>query len=113
MRRSVEGQPVERIAARDEGGELVLAELRQELAHRALRRGDPGVARLGDEAARHEVERAVVELAQQRRLPAVPGPGPDRADVGDGEDEEQLQPLGRLYLADEILDGLRVVDVAP
>ncbi len=48
------------------------------------------------------LERAVIELAQQRRLPAVPHLGPDRADVGDGQDQQQLQPLGRLHPVDEI-----------
>ena len=65
-----------------------------------------------DEAAGHHVERAVVKLAQQRRLPAVPHLRPDRADIGGGQHQQQLQPLGRLHALDESLDRLRVADVA-
>ena len=43
----------------------------------------------------------VIELAQQRRLPAVPDLGADGADVGDGQDQQQLQPLRRLHLLGE------------
>ncbi len=54
----------------------------------------------------------MIDLAQQARLPAVPDLGPDRADVGGGQHQEQLQPLGRLHLRREILDRLGIVDVA-
>ena len=68
----LERQPVERIALGDEGVELGRAEVGQQRAHRLLIRLDPRIARVADEPARHQLDGAVVELAQQGRLPAVP-----------------------------------------
>ena len=39
-------------------------------------------------------------------------PGPDRADVGGGQDGEELQPLQRLHHGGEILDRLAVGQIA-
>src|SRR5277367_2282661 len=36
----------------------------------------------------------------------------DRPDVGDGQDQQQLQPLRRLYMPDKVADGLWVADIA-
>ena len=39
----------------------------------------------------------MVEGPQQLALPAVPHAGSDGANVGDGEEQKQFQPLGRLH----------------
>ena len=49
---------------------------------------------------------------QQQPLPFVPHARPDRADVDDGQDQQQPQPLRALHLGDEILDRLGVGEVA-
>src|SRR3546814_10350770 len=41
-----------------------------------------------------------------------PGAGPDRAYVDDGQHQEQPQPVRALHDGDEVLDGLRVEQVA-
>ena len=53
----------------------------------------------------------VVERAQQLRLPAVPHPGPDGADVGGGQHHQQLQPFERLDHGGEILDGPAIGEI--
>ena len=63
-------------------------------------------------AARHHRLGLVVEPAQQLALPAVPGAGPDGADVGHGQHQQQLQPLRALHDVGEVADGLGVADVA-
>ena len=45
-------------------------------------------------------------------LPAVEDPRADRADVGDGQHEEEAQPLGRLHDRHEILDRLGIGEIA-
>ncbi len=57
------------------------------------------------------IEGGVVKLAQQRRLPAVPHLGADRADIRGGEHQEKLQALGRLHPLDEVADRLRVGEI--
>ena len=77
------------------------------LRHRdALRAVD-----LGEAAGQHRLG-LVIERAQELRLPAVPHAGADRADVGGGQDGEQLHALQRLHHGGEILDGLAVGQVA-
>ena len=77
-----------------------------------LRHGDAlGAVDLGEAAGQHRLG-LVIERAQQLRLPAVPDAGPDRADVGGGEDGQQLHALERLHHRGEILDGLAVGQVA-
>ena len=49
---------------------------------------------------------------QQGPLPVVPHARADRADVDDGQDQQQPQPLRALHLVDEILDRLGVGEVA-
>ena len=95
-----------------EGLELGLGEIAQAARAPPLLAPWPVAARVSPtSAARHQLDRAVIELAQQRRLPAVPHLGAHGADIGDGEDEQQLQPLGRLHLRGEAADGLGIVDV--
>ena len=54
----------------------------------------------------------VIQRAQQLRLPAVPDAGADAADIGGGQDGQQLHLLDRLHHGGEILDGLAVRQVA-
>ena len=53
-----------------------------------------------------------IERAQELALPAVPDPRPHRADVGDGEQQQQLQPLRALHQRGEIAHRLRIVEIA-
>ena len=77
-----------------------------------MRGGGARFAALGDEAAGELLLGAVIEIAQQLRLPAVPGLRADGADVGDRQHQQQAQALDRLHLGGEIGDGLGIVDVA-
>ena len=52
-----------------------------------------------------------IEGAQQLSLPAVPHPGPDRPDVGNGEDQQQPEPLQALHLCREVEDRLEIVEI--
>ena len=70
-----------------------------------------GAVDLGEAAGQHRLG-LVIERAQELRLPAVPDAGPDRADVGGGQDGEQLHALQRLHHGGEVLDGLAVGQVA-
>ena len=63
-------------------------------------------------AAIDEGQGLVIERAQELALPSVPGGGADRADVGDGEDQEQLQALGRADDVGEVAARLRVGQIA-
>ena len=54
----------------------------------------------------------IEQAAQQLPLPVVPGARPDRADVDNGQHQQQAQPLGALHRGDEILDRLGVGQVA-
>jgi hypothetical protein len=69
-------------------------------------RGKQGVS-AGDHRLRLEVE-----LAQELALPAVPGAGPHGADVGHGQHQQELQPLGALHGPGEGADRARVGDIA-
>jgi len=53
----------------------------------------------------------MIELAQQRRLPPVPYVGADGADVGDGQDQQQLEPFRRLHPLNKVVDRFRVPNV--
>ena len=70
-----------------------------------------GAVDLGEAAGEHRLG-LVIERAQELRLPAVPHPGPDRANVGGGEDGQKLHPLQRLHHGGEILDRLAVGQIA-
>ena len=52
------------------------------------------------------------QLGQQLALPAVPHTGANRADVDNGEDEQQTQPLRRLYDAGKVEHSLKVRQIA-
>ena len=54
----------------------------------------------------------IIERAQKLPLPAVPHARPHRLDVGDGEDQQQLEPFGTLHHLGEIEDRLVVVEIA-
>ena len=53
-----------------------------------------------------------IERAQELALPSGPHPRPDRADVGDREQQQQLEPLAALHQRGEIAQRLRIVEVA-
>src|SRR3546814_7686140 len=85
---------------------LGLAPVGQQLAHIGLGIVDALTARPAGEAARQELLGAVIQLAQQLALPAVPDGRADGADVGDGQAEQrseehtsELQSLMRISYA--------------
>ena len=102
--RQIDLEPIGRMMQRDIGvdlGRRPVAELGAELGLRhghALRAVD-----LGKPAGQHRLG-FVIERANELRLPAVPHPGPDRLDVGGGENGEQLEALDRLHRRAEVLD---------
>ena len=110
--RQIDLEPVGRI----ELGDIVFEALGRPVLHclaelvlrdgHALRAVD-----LGESAGEHRLG-LIVKSADELRLPAVPHAGADGADIGGGQDREQLQPLGRLHRRGEILDGLAVRQVA-
>ena len=110
--RQVDLEPIGRI----ELGDIALQPLARPIRHRGaefgLRGGDAlGAVDLREAAGEHRLG-LVIKRAQQLRLPAVPHARADGADVGGGEDGQQLQPFGRLHHRGEILDGLAVGQVA-
>ena len=105
------GDPIAFGQAIDQLGEglVVFAEQQRD---RFLLRGDPRLApALLVAEAQHFLGR-VVEFGEKLALPAVPHAGPDGANVDDGEDEQQAQPLGALHDLREIEDRLEVGEVA-
>ena len=108
----VEAQPVIRVAPPD-----VFLDFRRVPAGKPVAQGRLGVfhaggAALGGDVAGHLFLGAPVEFPQQRRLPAVPDAGPDGADVGHGQDQQQPQPFRGLDRGDEVADRFQVVDIA-
>ena len=105
-------QPVVGIVARKEALHVLLGPVGDGGAkrllgpRRALARGQLCVP------ARNQRLGLVVERAQKLALPAVPDAGPHRADVGDGEHQEQLEALRALHDVGEVAHGLGVADVA-
>ena len=53
-----------------------------------------------------------IERAEQLALPAVPHAGSHGADVGNRQDDQQLQPLEALHDGAEVENGLEVVEIA-
>ena len=89
-------EPVGRVVARRIGVEVAVRPVGKFAAQALLGEAHPvGAGDIGGAAAEHDLG-LVVERAQELALPARPDAGPDRLDVGDGEDEQELQPLHRL-----------------
>ena len=110
--RGVGAQPVVGIVPVDEALDLLLRPVGDGGAEGGLGGGDAlarGELRV---PARHHRLGLVVEPAQQLALPAVPDAGPDGADVGDRQHQQQLQPLRALHDVGEVADGLGIADVA-
>ena len=101
------GDPIGLGQAADIGGEarVVPAERR---AQRVLLGRDPLAAAALLVAEPQHLLGRLVEVAEQLTLPAVPDAGPDRADVDDGQQQQQPQPLGALHGRAEIEDRLEV-----
>ena len=53
----------------------------------------------------------VKQGAHQAGLPAIPDPGPDPANIGHCQNQQQLQPLRRLHLFGKFSDGLRIIQI--
>ena len=54
----------------------------------------------------------VVERAQQLPLPAVPRSGTDRTDIGNRQQQQQLQAFGALDDRGKVFDGLGIGNIA-
>ena len=112
LARQLDLEPVGRIVPADIGVELVLGPIGEGVAELGLRRGDAlGAVDLGEAAGQHRLG-LVIQRAQQLRLPAVPDAGADAANVGGGQDRQQLHLLDRLHHGGEFLDGPAVRQVA-
>ena len=110
--RQIDLEPIGRVVPRDIGVDLLGRPILELVAQLGLRHRDAlRAVDLGEAAGQHRLG-LVIERAEELRLPAVPDAGADRADVGGGEDGQQLQPLERLHHRGEILDGLAVGQVA-
>jgi hypothetical protein len=106
--RQVDLEPVGRIELADIGLQRLWRPVRERGAEFGLRGGDAlGAVDLGEAAGQHRLG-LVIERTQKLRLPAVPHAWADGADVGGGDDGQELQPLGRLRHGGEILDRLAV-----
>ena len=52
------------------------------------------------------------QVRQQLPLPPIPHTRSNRADINNGQDEQQPEPFKRLHLIDEIKDSLEIGKVA-
>ena len=82
------------------------------VAQLLLRQAHPlGAGEVHGAAAENDLG-LVVEVAQELALPAGPDAGTHGLDVGDGEHEQQLQPLHGLHHLGEALDGRGIREIA-
>ncbi len=110
--RKIDLEPIGRIVPRDIAVDLLGRPIGELVAELGLRHRDAARAvDLGEAAGQHRLG-LVIERAQELRLPAVPHAGADRADVGGGQDGEELHALERLHDRAEILDRPAVGEVA-
>jgi hypothetical protein len=105
-------QPIGRIVALQIGLARLRGPVRQGLGQFGLGGGDALVVRQQAVTAGQQRLAFVIERAQQLALPAVEDIRPDGTDVGDGQDQQQLQPFQALHLAGEVLDRLAVGEIA-
>ena len=112
LARQFDLEPVGRIVPADIGVEFGFRPFGEGGAEFRLRHSDALRPVHFREAAGQHRFGFVIQRAQQLRLPAVPDPGPDAADVGGGQDGQELHLLDRLHHGGEILDGLAVGEVA-
>ena len=74
--------------------------------------------RAGGKTGTHLVIRAetlggdMEQPGEQTRFPAVPAIRPNRGNIRRGQYQQQPQPLHRLHNADEVIERLRVFEVA-
>ena len=107
-----QGEPVGRVVAKQGGLALLRREVGQPCGQGLARRPHAGILRDLDAPSQHLLLGGGVQIAQQLPLPAVENAGPDRTDIGDGQQQQQAQALGRLHDLDEILDRLGIGEVA-
>ena len=112
MRRGVETQQVVGVGPVEEALDLLARPVGELGARRRARRLQPPLAVGQRAAAGHRRLGAVIQVAQQLALPAVPHVRPDGADVRHRQHQQQAQALRRADGGDEVLDGARVGDVA-
>jgi hypothetical protein len=105
-------EPVGVVVARHVAVELSWRPVGHSGAEGGLRRGHPVAPRDGAVTARQHRLGLEIQGAQQLALPAVPDPRPDGADVGNGQDEQQLETLRALHDGGKVEDGLEVVEIA-
>ena len=108
----IESQPVAVVMARERAAARVFREVGEPLLERAFGVLDARAPRRRGVAAGHQGFGFEIEFAQELRLPAIPDARADGADVGRGEDQQHPQAFGRLHHMDEVLDGLRIGDIA-
>ncbi len=87
----------------DKALDLRLRPLPKRLAKPLLRVGDARMPGGLGVAARQKRLRVVIERAQKLALPSIPGGGPNRANIGDGQQQQKLEPFGALHEIGEIL----------
>lgn len=105
------GDPIGLGKATDEGGEARVVPPQCRL-QRFLPRGDPlGAPALLVAQAQH-LFRRLKQIGEQLPLPAVPRARPHRANVDDGQHQQQAQAFGALHHLAEIEDRLEIAQVA-
>ncbi len=105
-------EPVIRFVALNETLNLGRRPAIQRLAQPRLRRIDPRLPRLARVAPGKQRLGVIIKRAQELAFPAVPDARPHRADIGDSEQEQELQPFGTLHNVREGPHGLRVRNIA-
>ncbi len=106
------GIPVILVMPLEQLVDLGLRPAGQQAAQLLLGFGDALAARTPGEAAGEILLGAVIQVAQQLPLPAVPDRRADGADIGDREAEQQAQAFWALHRLGEVHHRLRIGDVA-
>ncbi|CAM4376780.1 hypothetical protein PARU111607_15995 [Palleronia rufa] len=112
MRLGAQALPVGRVVASRLGAQVAGLPVGQRLAQPALGLVAAALAVERLQPVLQRRRRLVVEGAQKLRLPAVPGAGPDAADVADGQQRQQVQPLAGPHRLGEVADRARIAQVA-
>ena len=108
----VGAQPIVGVVPVDVAVDLVRLPAGEVVTQRLLRLGRALAALHLRVAAGDQRLGLVVQRAQQLALPAVPHAGAHGANVGDGQQQQQLQPLRALHHVGEVADGLGIGQIA-